>query len=182
MSDTAFRMQNPLPVYTTGLRTNWGAIWAGVFTFAAIWCVFEALAVALFPGTATAHAATSAYGMSIGMAIWTIVLTVVAMYVAGVETGRLADVSNRHDGLIHGMIMFGLSVVSVIVLASLVNAFLMAGTALRSGYAMTLTPGMQWAEFIALFLGWLAAMGGASSGVTRRATEVKQPIQMKPAA
>ncbi len=181
MSDTAFRMQSPPPVYMTGLRISWGAVWAGVFTFAAIWCVFEVLAVALFPA-ATATVATSAYGMSVGMAIWTVVLTVIAMYVAGVETGRMAGISSRHDGLIHGMIMFGLSVVSVIVVASLVNGFLMAGTAVRGGYTMTLTPRMQWAEFIALFLGWLAAMGGASLGVTRRTAEVKQPIQMKPAA
>jgi len=30
-------------------RLSWGAIWAGVFTFWAIWIVFEVLAFAIFP-------------------------------------------------------------------------------------------------------------------------------------
>jgi hypothetical protein len=174
MSETVFRMQNP-PVGYTAARTSWGAIWAGVFTFAAIWAVFEALAVAIFP-----------VGASTGMEIWTVVLTVIAMYIAGLETGRLAGLSNRHDGLIHGIIMFGLSVVSAIVISTLATGVL-AGTAAAHGhYAIAFGPGSQWAEFFGLFLGWLAAMGGASTGVTRRAVEVRQtveaPIQMRPAA
>ena len=45
------------------------------------------------------------------MGVWTVVLTISAMYVAGLETGHLAGVVARHDGLMHGMMMFGLAVV-----------------------------------------------------------------------
>ena len=44
--------------------------------------------------------------MSTGIAIWSIVLTIIAMYVAGRETERLAGITTRHDGIIHGLIMF----------------------------------------------------------------------------
>ncbi|HLI63995.1 MAG TPA: hypothetical protein VKV05_11380, partial [Terriglobales bacterium] len=120
MSDLAYGTQDSAPAYKAGL-TNWGAIWAGVFTFAAIWAVFEALAVAIFGA-----------GFSMGMAIWTIVLTVIAMYIAGLETGRLADVANRHDGLIHGVIMFGLSVVSAALLMSVANGLFAGGAPAHS--------------------------------------------------
>ena len=182
MSDTAFRTQNPI-FYSSRPQTNWGAIWAGVFTFAAIWSVFEALGLAIFNG-ASSHAATVTTGISLGMSIWTIILTIIAMYVAGLETGRLAGVETRHDGLVHGIIMFGLAVVSATVLTSL-GAMWAAGVTVHNGYLVGLTTGTVWVEFLALFLGWLAAMGGASMGVVRsRAPRqaVQPPIEMRPAA
>ena len=112
-------------------------------------------------------------GQSTGIAIWSIILTIIAMYVAGLETGRLAAVTSRHDGLIHGMIMFGLSIVSAIVLTSLAGAVLsggngIQGTSPHSGYMPGMFADVGWAGFIALLLGWLAAMAGGSQGVGKR--------------
>ena len=36
------------------VRTDWGAIWAGVFTFIAIWSVFGFLGMAVFASAAGA--------------------------------------------------------------------------------------------------------------------------------
>lgn len=176
MSDVVTRMQNPPVSYVAGLRTNWGAIWGGVFTFAAIFAVFEALAMAIFPSSTSS-----------GFEVWSVVLTFIAMYVAGVETGRLAGVANRHDGLVHGIMMFGLTAVSAVILSTLTTSVAMAGTAVgRVSYALNLAPGTEWALFAGLFLGWIAAMGGASSGVARRtrvvSRPVEAPIEMRPAA
>ena len=116
-------------------RTDWGAIWAGLFTFTAIWSIFGLLGLAIFAGTEAPAGAVAGAGMglSLGMDIWIVVLTIIAMYVAGRETGHLAAVTNRHDGLLHGFGRWG------------------------------------WTGFLTLFLGWLAAMGGASTGVVERA-------------
>jgi len=168
MSDRGLAMQ-PL---SYGPGTRWGAVWAGVFTFAAIWGVFEALALAIFPNTS---------GGSVGLQVWTVVLTIIAMYIAGLETGRLAGIANRHDGLVHGMIMFGLSAVSAVILTTFATGVFYGGSTV---HALTISAGTQWGYFCALFFGWLAAMGGASTGVARRATNtaVREPIQMRPAA
>jgi hypothetical protein len=95
------------------------------------------------------------------------------MYVAGRETGHLAGVTNRHDGLLHGMIMFGLSVAAIVVLISLGGAVLSGGTGVNasatSSYALTVFASLGWIGFIALILGWLAAMFGAASGVSHKA-------------
>jgi hypothetical protein len=175
-------------------RTDWGAIWAGVFTFVAIWSVFGLLGMAIFASAANPNAQNPVTGMSVGMGIWAIVLTIIAMYVAGRETGRLAAVTSRHDGLIHGMIMFGLSVVATLIIIVLGGATLSGGTGVagtaHSPYILTVFADLGWVGFIALFLGWLAAMGGASQGAgtstpTRtvsRTEEVEAPRRMRPAA
>ena len=168
MSDRSLDMQNST-YYGPG--TRWGAIWAGVFTFAAIWGVFEALGVAIFPSLT-----------GVGIQVWTVILTIIAMYVAGLETGRLAAIANRHDGLVHGMIMFGLAAVSAVILTAFSAGVLTGSNAARAVYIPT---GTQWGYFCALFFGWLAAMGGASAGVARRFTasrSVNEPIPMRPAA
>jgi len=94
------------------------------------------------------------------------------MYVAGRETGRMADVTNRHDGLIHGMIMFGLSVVATLVITVLGGSALAGGTGVSAGahsvYLLDVFSGLGWFGFFSLLLGWLAAMGGASTGAAEK--------------
>jgi len=117
------------------------------------------------------------------MAIWTIVLTIIAMYVAGVETARMSGAVTRHDGVVHGLMMFGLSTVGFIVLAALTGGTLSHGGVNATTHSMWigLTSGMAWAGFWTLLLGWLAAMGGAASGVGRPSLETRQPVPMRPA-
>jgi hypothetical protein len=161
MADLAYRNENPTVLRG---RTNWPAIWAGVFIFMAIWLVFGALGVAIFASASPAATYSLAH-MGAGMGIWMVVLTVIAMYVAGLETARLAAVSNRHDNLIHGMAMFGLSAVAVIVMAELVKAGFAGGAASATAAAvpMGVSAALGWVSFISLFLGWLAALLGAAS-------------------
>jgi hypothetical protein len=148
-------------------KTDWGAIWAGVFTFVAIFTVFGTLGVAIFASSANPNAARPVLAMSTGIGIWAIVLTIIAMFVAGRETSHLAAVTNRHDGLLHGMVMFGLSVIAAIIVTAIGGAALNGGAqnVNASPYVFTLAAGLGWVGFVSLFLGWLAALWGASSGV-----------------
>jgi len=171
-------------------RTDWGAIWGGTFTFAAIWSVFGALGLAIFASAANPASAQPVGGMNVGISIWAIVLTIIAMYVAGRETGHLAGVANRHDGLIHGMMMFGLSVVAMVVLVSIGGSALSGGAGVNgtshNPYILTVFADLGWAGFVALFLGWLAAMGGASSGVLHKSgrdvRDTRDVREIRPAA
>jgi len=149
---------------------NWGAIWAGVFTFVAIWSVFGMLGMAIFASAANPNAVRPVMGMGVGESIWAIVLTIIAMYVAGRETGHLAAVTTRNEGVIHGMAMFGLSVVATVVIIAIAGSSMAAGVApsAHSPYTLGVVSGLGWGGFISLFLGWLAALGGASAGVRSR--------------
>jgi len=65
------------------------------------------------------------------MGIWTVALTIIAMYFAGFETARLAGFSTRHDGLVHGLMMFDLTFVSItgLSLAGTVHEYVATATA-----------------------------------------------------
>jgi hypothetical protein len=183
MADLAYRNE----AYIARQGTDWGAIWAGMFTFMAVWSVFGALGLAIFVSNASPNAAAPVTGQSYGLGAWVIILTIIAMYVAGRETGRLAAVQTRHDGLIHGMIMFGLSVVGAIVLVSIGGSALSGGTGVNgsvsSPYILRVLAELGWMGFIALFLGWLGAMFGASSGVGHKAQPAAANIRdIRPAA
>ena len=181
MEDTQLRTRSTYPKTLLRRGTDWGAIWGGVFVFAAIWAVFESLAFAIF-GRA-GNLANVQSNMGAGMAVWTIVLTIIALYVAGRETGRLARVVSRHDGVIHGMMMFGLSVVGAIVLAILAGAAIAVGsTTISTHSAYLLSIGAEWTAFVSLLLGWLAAMGGASTQAKHDFVKTGHSEQVQPAA
>jgi hypothetical protein len=165
MADLTYRNESLAPRYR---RTEWGAIWGGVFTYLAIWLVFGSLGLAIFASASNPTTTRSPLGMSVGLGIWAIVLTILAMYVAGRETARLAAVSSRHDGLMHGMIMFGLSMVATFILMVIGGNTLNSANAVNvttSPYVITVIAELGWMGFASLFLGWLAALFGASSVV-----------------
>lgn len=159
MADVAFQSEDRLRIRHDDVQ--WGAIWAGLFTFVAIWSIFEVLGFVIFAGESLAH-------MGMGMGIWTIILTIIAMWVAGHETGKLAGLNGRYEATMHGMVMFGLSVTAMIVLI-LSGGILFAGNASASLHNMTALDSSGWVVFLSLLLGWLAAMWGAASSVRTRA-------------
>lgn len=149
-------------------RTAWGAVWIGMFTFVAIWSVFGILGEAIFASAANPNTAQPVGGMSLGMGIWATVLTIIAMYVAGRVTAHFSDVVDRSGRIMHGMAMFGLSVMAVVILVILSGTALSGGTGVADGanssYMLRVFADLGWIGFFSLFLGWLAAMGGAAHG------------------
>lgn len=112
------------------------------------------------------------------MEIWGVVLTIIAMFVAGHITGTLAGVTNPRYGLVHGIVMFGLSVTSALLIVIMGNAF--GGTPVTlagHSYVIGLFSHLGWALFVGLFLGWLAAIGGASSAHKEFPSVVQQQIR-----
>src|ERR1700739_3632890 len=88
--------------------TDWSAIWAGLFTFVGILSVFEFLGIALFP--------PANVGAKVGLGIWSVILTGIAMFIAGRLTSSSARLSSGYDAARHGMIMFGLCLTAAVVL------------------------------------------------------------------
>jgi hypothetical protein len=169
-------------------RTDWRAIWAGTFIFYAIWAVFGALGLAIFASNSNPNAAAPVLGQSVGMAIWAIILTIIAMYVAGRETARLARLTTKFDGLVHGLIMFGLSVVGLLLLAAIGGVTITQGNlapaSTHNPTAITVVANIGWGSFVALLLGWLAAMWGASTGASHKLDRSRpaDAREMRPAA
>jgi len=172
MASSSMRMQPSATELRERGHVHWGAVWGGVFTFAAIWTVFESLAVAIF-----GHAV-----LGTGMAVWTIILTIIAMYVAGRETARLAGLATKHDGVAHGLMMFGLSVIGMIALFIMAMPALNTSPDMREMLSAGLTRGMAWTSFFTLFFGWLAATIGASLKTESKSVKVTESVPIRPAA
>ncbi len=161
MADLAYRMPGGSVVRHA---TPWGAIWAGVFSFVAIWSVFGLLGAAIFSTAAPAGQMTAgSTGIGVGMGIWSVLLTMIAMYVGGRVTGHLAGVTNRGDGIICGMTMFGLAIMTTLLIVMLSGVAGSNGTAAAAPFIVSVFAAVGWFGFAALFLGWLGAIGGASS-------------------
>ena len=183
MADIAYRNEG---LSYSRSRTPWGAIWAGLFAFVAIWSVFGLLGEAIFASAANPNVANPVSGMSVGMGVWSVILTIIAMYVGGRVTGALAGITTRHEGVMYGMTMFGLSVIGTVVVVVL------GGTALNgvgvsggphSPYMLTVFSDIGWIGFFSLLLGWLAAMGGAAHAArTQAAATVNNLRDIRPAA
>lgn len=173
-------MADNVNVTTVVSRPNWGAIWAGVFTFLGIWTVWGLLGMGVFSSSANPGAAAPVAGMGIGITIWSVILTIVALFFAGRVTGHLAGIGNRRDGAVHGMIMFGLSMVSAVVAVALIGRAIsptgMIGGA-HNPFALSVGASLGYGGFIATLLGWIAAMWGASIGtqMIRRSAVEEEP-------
>ena len=145
---------------------NWNAIWGGTFTFVAIWSVFGILGLDLFATAPIPNGSAPIPGMNIGTAVWGPILTMIAMFVAGRVTGQLAGTNNSRDGIIHGMAMFGLSVgaaLLLVVIGGNAVGYTFIDRVAHSVYVLTILSDLGWVLFVSLFLGWLAAMAGAST-------------------
>lgn len=80
--------------------------------------------------------------MSTGISVWSVILTIIALFFAGRITSHLAGIGNARDGVTHGMVMFGLSMASALVIIAL------AGTTLGAGAGI---PGPHSAFILDLF-------------------------------
>lgn len=148
----------------SGMRLDWSAIWGGVFSFIAIWSVFGLLGTSIFASNTNLNNPRPLDEMGLGIGIWIIVLTIVAMYVAGRITTHSAGIEHWVDGATHGMILFGLSISSALILTVLAGMSMGATEAsanAHSPYVLAMLADLGWVGFASLFLGWLAAMGGA---------------------
>lgn len=148
---------------------SWTGIFAGTFLFLAIETTFGVLGAAIF-GSATNPASPNRIGpgAGAGIGIWTVILSIIALYFAGKLAGRLTGATTRNMGMYAGLVTFGMSVFSIV----LVSALTLMGTATSSTGIATpnpyrlndmLTTGGYWL-FLALVLAMISAAIGGMQG------------------
>lgn len=159
-------------------RPNWGAIWGGVFTFLGIWTVWGLLEMGVFFSSANLAVPAPVRAPHWGIAIWSAILTIVALFFAGRVTGHLSGFVGRRDSAVLGMITFGLSMVSSIVVVALLGRTALPVIIPGSYYVTWLHAGatLGYSGFLGTFLGLLATMWGVSIGThSFRETAIEEP-------
>ena len=152
---------------------SWSAIFGGTFVFLAIEATFGILGMAIFASTTTpANGNAVTGGISAGIGIWAVVLSIIALYFGGRAAAVLSRTSIPHIGMYHGFVTFGMAIFSSILITSMVLAGTVSGNtnpgAIGAGrVADVLAVGGYWL-FVALILGLIAATAGGRQGVPNR--------------
>jgi hypothetical protein len=146
----------------TGFRLSWGAVFAGLAIATALQLVLSTLGAAI--GLAAFDPNSSAKSFGIGTALWAVLSLLVALFLGGSTTGRLAGVLSRTDGFLHGALLWALSTLLTLWLLSR-GVGAVAGTTFRAlGSVVGATAG-------AVAQGAATAAGGAVSAAAGAAAD-----------
>jgi len=154
----------PTTIVTGRTNLAWGAVIAGALTSISLLILGAAFAYAVripvyIGGT---------YG--VGAAIYGIAISIIAFFFGGMVVSYFSPRHEERVGLVHGMLAWVLAIplmLSMIALGAgvfggyLAAPFVHATTADGS---MTVTAGVAWGAFLAMFLGLLSAMLGGIAG------------------
>lgn len=180
---------SPTLVVPVNRPFSWSGIFGGTFLFLAIEATFGILGVAIF-ATAVNPASTNPVGpgISAGVGIWMVVLSIIAFYFAGKLASKLSGAITRNVGMYAGLITFGMSIFAAILITTLVLGSTVQG-ATGLAYAgptrvvdMLITGG-YWL-FAALVLGMISAASGGIHGAwsSRATAAVQRSYETKRAA
>jgi hypothetical protein len=100
-----------------GLRISWGGIWAGVLTVLGSLLFLTTLGLAVGI-TAADPGSTDAEALGMGAAIWTGLSLLIALFVGGMAASRLGMIFDKATGAFEGALVWVLSFVAILWLAS----------------------------------------------------------------
>lgn len=99
----------------TGFRLSWGAIFAGLVVATVLQILFMLTGIAI--GFAVWDVGDSPEALGMGVGIWVAVAALISLFMGGLTTGHMAGILTPGDGAIHGVIMWGLSMILTVWLA-----------------------------------------------------------------
>ncbi len=153
---------------------SWASIFAGTFVFLAIEVTFGLLGAAIFASASNpGQAHPVGGGISAGLGIWMVILSIIALYFGGKTAGRLSGTTDSNRGMYQGLVTFGLSVfTTILVIAMSLGSTIHAGTLNPQNYgpatvADVVAKGGYWL-FVGLVLSMIAAGIGGAHGASSK--------------
>lgn len=101
-------------------RISWGALLAGLVLLIGLGWLFSLLGIALGVSVASLDDVRAmSEGFGIGATIWIVLSSLVVYFLGGLFTASLAGSGDRHVGMLHGLTLWGLATVVVMLLGGL---------------------------------------------------------------
>jgi hypothetical protein len=111
-------------------RVSWGAIFGGTLVALGVWAMLYSLGLAL--GLSTIDPGESIRGAAIFTGIWSVLAPLVALFAGGWVAGRMSGLIDRTAGVLHGAVLWGLTIMlGIFFITSLVTG--VVGTAASLG-------------------------------------------------
>lgn len=95
----------------TGFRLSWGGILAGLLVATAVQIILSLLGIAIGLGAIQFGPGAEFGEFGIGAGIWAIASALISLFVGGLTAGHLAGKLTKFDGMLHGTLVWGLSLV-----------------------------------------------------------------------
>jgi hypothetical protein len=114
----------------THQRISWAAIFGGVILVGAVQLLLSMLGAGIGLGTVNTHGGTTPDASSFGMGagIWWVVSSVIALAFGGYVSAWLAGIEIRWDGILHGLITWGIAtLLTIYLLTSAVGSLIGGG-------------------------------------------------------
>jgi hypothetical protein len=176
-------ISQPAPVIPSGVpvRLSWGALFGALFLTLGIFALLASAGFAVGLSSVRPGNLDSVRSTMSGVAIWSGVSFVVALFIGGITASRTAGIVDRATGAIHGAVLWGLKISMLgfaMYIGSSLNSIASAaagatGEGMSDGDAImalhTARAGTtMWWLFFALAIGLAAAVLGATLGVSAR--------------
>ncbi len=142
-----------VPTSHTGFRLSWGAVFAGLAIATALQIVLTLFGFAFGLGN---YNAGGEKALGIGTGLWALVSLLIALFLGGTTTGRLAGRLTRTDGFLHGALLWALSTLLTVYLLS-------RGIGALVGTAFGAVSSVVGTAASAVATGAASAAGGAAS-------------------
>jgi hypothetical protein len=163
----------------THRRISWAAIFGGVIVVVALQLLLSLLGAGIGLGTVDTNAGSTpaASSLGIGAGIWWVVSSCLALFAGGYVTAWLAGVETRFDGILHGVVTWGIATLLTLwLLTSAIGGVIGGGFSALSGILSATGSGVsQMAKPIA------QAAGVSPDMIQEQAQAYLQPTNTDPA-
>jgi hypothetical protein len=109
-------------------RVSWSAIFAGAFVVIAVELLLGVLGVGVGLGLVQPGGTPTASNLSLGAGLWWLISTIIAFIFGSYVAARLAGVARRYDGVLHGLVIWGVAVLVTFYLLTSAFSTAVSGT------------------------------------------------------
>ena len=130
----------------THRRISWAAIFGGVVLVVALQLLLSLLGAGIGLGTVNTNAGSTpdASSLGIGAGIWWVISSCIALFVGGYITAWLAGIEVRFDGVLHGIVTWGIAtLLTVWLLTSVIGGIIGGGFSALGGIASAAGSGVS---------------------------------------
>jgi hypothetical protein len=129
---TMYKKAEVLPNMSTIGRSSWSAVFSGTVIALIVNVTLSLLGIGIgLSSISGSPTAGTLQNVGVGTVIWAAIIGIVAMYIGGWVTSRFAGMQRSFDGVLHGLVTWGLT--SLIMLTLLTGA---VGAAVSGGVNM----------------------------------------------
>ena len=130
----------------THRRISWAAIFGGVILVIVVQLVLSTLGAGIGLGTVNVNAGTTpdASSMGIGAGVWWLVSSCIALFFGGYVAAWLAGIEIRFDGVLHGLVTWGIAtLLTIYLLTSAIGGIIGGGFSALGGLASAAGSGIS---------------------------------------